>query len=563
MSRPLFTNNASTVLARAITPTDTILQLTAGTGQYFPQPTIGDYFMLTLVQVNNPEVSEIVECIERVGDVLTVVRGQEGTAPQIFNISDSVELRITAGSLNLFAIGGGGGGSASGTSVADFTATQNQTVFTLPWSYTQGIDNLAIFINGSKQVVNVNYTESTSTSFTMAAGLNAGDIVQAIYNLPLAGGVISSSNVTYNEQATGAVNRTVQSKLQESVSVLDFGADPTGVSDSSTAFQNAINALSSNGGTILVPTGTYLLNTTPTWGTKSIFWNISTTSTFTGSGGGAGHFPIMATNGGQLAVGPFIQSQSSTPSSAGGGIAAFNVEMLQPSTYVGQSVALYAGAKSNSTNAASNVWCFNTVIEASASAGGIFTGYEMDVNNFSPTAYVKGLSVTGLGTYNPDIGIEIVRVTGTSWKIGQLIQNSNDALVINGQTNGRGIIINPPGSSNIPIGNTALTMKQFANNSETILMQRNTDTTPTGFFLRAVNAANSVNLVEIDVLGNIVGNSLQVTGAVTSAPSNAVSFSAVTATTATAGSGNLPSNVAGFLEISVFGATKKIPYYNV
>ena len=142
MSRPLFTNNAASALAQAITPTDTILKLTPGTGSYFPQPTIGDYFMLTLVQINNPEVSEIVECIDRVGDTLTVVRGQEGTQPQIFNLSDNVELRITAGSLNLFAIGGGGGGSASGTSVADYTATQGQTVFTLPWSYTQGIDNL-------------------------------------------------------------------------------------------------------------------------------------------------------------------------------------------------------------------------------------------------------------------------------------------------------------------------------------------------------------------------------------------------------------------------------------
>ena len=260
MSRPLFTNNAASALAQAITPTDTILKLTPGTGSYFPQPTIGDYFMLTLVQINNPEVSEIVECIDRVGDTLTVVRGQEGTQPQIFNLSDNVELRITAGSLNLFAIGGGGGGSASGTSVADYTATQGQTVFTLPWSYTQGIDNLAIFINGSKQVVNVNYTESTTTSFTMASGLNAGDIVQAIYNLPLAGGIIDASNVIYNEGSTGAINSTVKTKLQESVSVKDFGAVGDGTTNDTAAIAAAINSLSPKGGTLYVPPGTYLLD---------------------------------------------------------------------------------------------------------------------------------------------------------------------------------------------------------------------------------------------------------------------------------------------------------------
>ena len=103
MSKPLFTNNAATALAVAITPTSTVLQVVAGTGQYFPQPAGGDYFMLTLIQINNPEVAEIVQCTSRTGDYLTVVRGQEGTQPQIFNLSDNVQLRITAGSLNLFA----------------------------------------------------------------------------------------------------------------------------------------------------------------------------------------------------------------------------------------------------------------------------------------------------------------------------------------------------------------------------------------------------------------------------------------------------------------------------
>ena len=46
---------------------------------------------------------------------------------------------------------------------------------------------------------------------------------------------------------TGATTRSIDSKLEEIVSVLDFGADPTGVADSSTAFQNAINYAVSQG----------------------------------------------------------------------------------------------------------------------------------------------------------------------------------------------------------------------------------------------------------------------------------------------------------------------------
>jgi len=176
MSRPLFTNNASTVLARAITPTDTILQLTAGTGQYFPQPTLGNYFMLTLVQVNNPEVAEIVQCTSRTGDYLTVVRGQEGTQPQIFNISDNVELRITASSLNLFS------SFVFTNSQQVQTATQSQVSFTLSFSYDVGTNSLFVYVNGSKQIVGINYNETTNNSVTFVNGLNVGDVVEFIAN---------------------------------------------------------------------------------------------------------------------------------------------------------------------------------------------------------------------------------------------------------------------------------------------------------------------------------------------------------------------------------------------
>ena len=80
---------------------------------------------------------------------------------------------------------------------------------------------------------------------------------------PLTGAsTISSALVTYNEGGTGAVTTTVQAKLRESVSVLDFGADPTGVADSAPAFQAAIAASLS----IYIPPGTYTIGTTGSTG---------------------------------------------------------------------------------------------------------------------------------------------------------------------------------------------------------------------------------------------------------------------------------------------------------
>jgi hypothetical protein len=66
----------------------------------------------------------------------------------------------------------------------------------------------------------------------------------------------ASSNISYNQGSTGAVTRTVLSKLQESVSVKDFGAKGDGVTNDTAAIQAAINA--SAGKNILMPSGNYL-----------------------------------------------------------------------------------------------------------------------------------------------------------------------------------------------------------------------------------------------------------------------------------------------------------------
>jgi hypothetical protein len=68
-----------------------------------------------------------------------------------------------------------------------------------------------------------------------------------------------SSLVGYLPAGSGAVTRTAQSKMRDVVSVLDFGADPTGATDSTTEIQAAIDAISENS-TLIFPAGVYLVS---------------------------------------------------------------------------------------------------------------------------------------------------------------------------------------------------------------------------------------------------------------------------------------------------------------
>lgn len=73
--------------------------------------------------------------------------------------------------------------------------------------------------------------------------------------------------VGYIQGGTGSIARTVEEKLHEVVSVLDFGADPTGIADSTAAFNRATRATVAHGGNddlsmrreIFVPPGDYLI----------------------------------------------------------------------------------------------------------------------------------------------------------------------------------------------------------------------------------------------------------------------------------------------------------------
>ena len=88
----------------------------------------------------------------------------------------------------------------------------------------------------------------------------------------------------YTPAGTGAVARTTQDKLRESVSVLDFGADPTGAVDSSAAFSAAWAYLKSTYDvtlgyvtvSLVVPTGKYFMDESINWagGASTVLaWN--------------------------------------------------------------------------------------------------------------------------------------------------------------------------------------------------------------------------------------------------------------------------------------------------
>jgi hypothetical protein len=90
-------NNAFSTLAAGITNSSTSMTIAPGTGVRFPVLSAGDYFYISIFNTANQ--IEIVKCTARVGDVLTIQRAQEGTTARAYNISDRIEMRVTAQTL--------------------------------------------------------------------------------------------------------------------------------------------------------------------------------------------------------------------------------------------------------------------------------------------------------------------------------------------------------------------------------------------------------------------------------------------------------------------------------
>jgi hypothetical protein len=128
---------------------------------------------------------------------------------------------------------------------AQTVGQQGQSVFTLTtMQYQPATNNLLVFVNGSKQIVGENYSETSSTVITFADGLNIGDIIDFTTATPISGNATTSDNVSYNEGCPGAVTRTLTSKLQDTISFTDFGAVGDNLTNDTIAMQAAVDCVS-------------------------------------------------------------------------------------------------------------------------------------------------------------------------------------------------------------------------------------------------------------------------------------------------------------------------------
>lgn len=174
----LFTNNASSTLASAISNVQTSVTVATGTGVLFPSISGADYFYATIV--NSSNLIEIVRVTGRSGDVLTVLRGQEGTTARNYSAGDKIEVRVTAAGLNSKFDKTGGTITGDVSLSGNFT-TSGGAVLGAPTGGNKGngtVNATGLFVNG------------------VAVGTGAGSVTSVAVSPGTTGLTVSGSPVT-------------------------------------------------------------------------------------------------------------------------------------------------------------------------------------------------------------------------------------------------------------------------------------------------------------------------------------------------------------------------------
>jgi hypothetical protein len=143
-----------------------------------------------------------------------------------------------------------------------FTGNGSQTAFTTTVE-AGSKNNAQVYIDGVYQLKSSFSVSGTTLTFTEAPPLNSQ--IEVIIGKAIDTLDADSGNINYNQGATGAQTRTVESKLKEYTSAEDFGPAANGTTNDATALQNAINAVNAAGGGVLdLQNKTYRVDTSLT-----------------------------------------------------------------------------------------------------------------------------------------------------------------------------------------------------------------------------------------------------------------------------------------------------------
>jgi hypothetical protein len=276
------------------------------------------------------------------------------------------------GSFYWAAAGAGGvGGTAISSSRVMYTATANQTLFTGVGTYTIGQSQLRVYINGVRQYP-ADYTETSTTSFTLTSGVPAGTSVMAEvdgYNTftitaanttYAAGGNIVATNVQAaiteldNEKApvtsgTAVLKGNGTGGFSAAVAGTDFMAPATTINVGTTNFAlnrasatQALTGLTVNGMSLAVAANTGTL----TAGTSALSWTTS---------GTLGTAAFTASSAYQ-AAGTYVNSVGATAPVASSGGANPTISMAAASSGVnGYMTGAYATKLDGIATGATNV----------------------------------------------------------------------------------------------------------------------------------------------------------------------------------------------------------------